>query len=758
MKRLLLTLLAVCAALFPAMVGGFSGGAGAAESAVKGASCENSQLSSIGGADAGVPVVLVHGVSGDPSIFGDGELGGGPSLEAQIDALKGAHVWTFDYHKVSLDWVTNPDIGPALATSINCLAHATGSPAIVVDHSMGGLATEVAAAQSDTAGGTTADNIAAVVTIATPFQGSEALSDAQELINSGEVVGDLAGDDGEVAAVEALLSACAGVGQVADAENLDNPCGIVSVLHSPAGTALEYGSAQIASLPAWPIGLPVYDTAGNISLQIHFGPIKHTLAQIGDLLVTTGSATAHDTVLSPAIASCTESDLSIITSLAGKKSNCYHAKLPSNRTIDAAVISAIKSALTPGELLPSTSVATAELAQLAPGMASDIVKVPSGYEAATYDQSGNIDFWKLSTGPWRKVGVSRYPDLGPTEPPEPSVSGALLTGMSDATFIAKGYFTGDGTGNEIAFTNGPHGWGTIVPGPNNTLVPTGGTSTDNTTPGIKFDELFANNQLETIDQNPDAYTAMGPEYGLVTNWKWTGSSFSDAQDNIFTAHSASAPNWGSAAPLPSNVCGHVTESGMAGNTASPPPDGTYQAYMNVTDDKSDLHAVDVSLVQNSSGLGSLCQFSDVNQNVPTTVEVAAASGATSWMTAPIWLLRDPLMFLPEELGPPVTTSFGSSDYTYGQSPLYIPSSLGVTRLVTTWQETQPVIATIAGGKLTALALVPPTTPLPPTPSTGNTGNTGATPTTAPPPANSGNTGSTGNTGTSGTTGDTGNTD
>jgi pimeloyl-ACP methyl ester carboxylesterase len=484
MRRLLITVALLLGGLSP-VVFAVSGAAGGAEQAASGASCANNQLTSVG-SGSGRPVIVVHGMSGSPAIFTVNELGGGPSLDSQINGIVGAHVWSFNYQQEALDWVTNPDIGPALAKSIECLAHATGKPVIVVDHSMGGLATQLAVSESDPAGGIAAADVAAVVTIGTPFEGSEILSDAQDLLKTGEVVGDLS-DNGElVDAAEVLLSACAGIGQIADELDVTNPCSILSVAKSPVGTALEYNSPQIAALPAWPVGLPVYNTAGNITLEIHYGPIKHTFSPIGDLLVTEGSATAHDTVESPGIAGCTETDSGIAKSLSGERSACYHGKLPSNRTIDGDVVAAIKSALSPGGLLPSVPIATAELSQLAPGMQSWIVKVPVGYEAATWDGNGNIDFWKLSSGPWQKVGASRYPDLGPNDPPyDTTVTGALLSGMSDATFIADGEFTGDGTGTAVAYTNSPHGWGVVATGPNNTLVPSGAPATDNTTPGLR---------------------------------------------------------------------------------------------------------------------------------------------------------------------------------------------------------------------------------------------------------------------------------
>ena len=421
----------------------------------------------------------------------------------------------------------------------------------------------------------------------------------------------------------------------------------------------------------------------------------------------------------------------------------------------------IKSVLA-GSLLPTIAVATAELAQLAPGTQSWIVKVPAGYEAATWDNNGNVDFWKLAAGPWQKVGASRDPDLGPNDPPyDTKVTGALLTGMSDATFIATGEFSGDGTGTAEAYTLDPgKGWGIIGAGPSNTLVPTGQPATDNTTPGLRFRMTFSNGDIETTDQNPDFYVADGPEYALVTDWKWDGTKFTDVKDNVFTSHAVPAPVWGSNPGLPDNVC-KVLNPAARNNITSPPPDGTYEVDLAVDDSMDQNYfALYVILSQNIGGVGTVCNFGDVSDNLPTTMEVASSSGTISWATMPLWMLRDPQFYL-ATIGPtPVATNFYPDDYTYGQSPLYFPPSLPVERLVNTTNEIVPALATISGGKLTALAVLPNTDAPPstgpqgssapgePLPS-GSTGNTGAVGTTTQPPATSNtgssNTGSTGNT-------------
>ena len=151
----------------------------------------------------------------------------------------------------------------------------------------------------------------------------------------------------------------------------------------------------------------------------------------------------------------------------------------------------------------------AGLTALTPGMAHAIVTIRGGgYEAAVYDKTGHIDFWKFSGGKWAEVGRSSYPRLQPFPTPLGSVVGRQLKGMADAIFIARGIFTGDSTGQAIAFGKGQRGWGTIAWEPGNVLVPTGNGSTDNDTPGIYFSEQLSGGQLETTNLNPYFSTAM----------------------------------------------------------------------------------------------------------------------------------------------------------------------------------------------------------------------------------------------------------
>lgn len=297
------------------------------------AACAGDQVTqATGGAPArplagSIPVLFVHGMNSSPGVW-QGQSSS--SLAGQVARVPGMTAWTFDYQHQSLDWVTNAAIGPALASAIDCLAGQSGRSVFVVAHSLGGLAVQYALEAPGTAA---AAHVAEVVTIGTPFTGSQVLTDAEGITN-GTVVMSPAG-----AYVEAVLSACAGIATHSDS----NPCWLASVIRAPVGTALESNSQQIAQLPAWPSSVPVLDTAGNINVFIgvdHIGFHVHP----GDGAVTLPSATAHDTVASPVVVNCGANPITVFSK------TCFHTHLPENSQIVAAILAAIRAdrPLSPG--------------------------------------------------------------------------------------------------------------------------------------------------------------------------------------------------------------------------------------------------------------------------------------------------------------------------------------------------------------------------------------------------------------------------
>lgn len=270
-----------------------------------------------------VPVVFVHGINSDAGMWNANSVAG------QVAQIHGVTAWTFDYGRESLDWVTSSSIGPSLADAISCLARASGHSVIIVAHSMGGLAAQYAIGEP---GSPASGHVAEVITLGTPYTGSDVLTSAENVINGGLFYL----DNPTVAFVEALLSVCAGI-----ATNTDiNPCWIASALRAPVGTALESGSPEIRQLPAWPASLPVLDMAGDMDVFIG---VSNTGFHVhpGDGAVTISSATGHDTIGTPYELTCS-------TTLTGMfDASCFHTSLPYNRQIITAVGAAIRGSLAP---------------------------------------------------------------------------------------------------------------------------------------------------------------------------------------------------------------------------------------------------------------------------------------------------------------------------------------------------------------------------------------------------------------------------
>jgi hypothetical protein len=346
----------------------------------------------------------------------------------------------------------------------------------------------------------------------------------------------------------------------------------------------------------------------------------------------------------------------------------------------------------------------ATLTAATPGMARVIVAIGGGhYEAAVYDKAGHIDFWKYSGSKWAEVGRSSYPRIqqGPTTTTLETVVGRQLTGMSDATFITTGGFTGDSTGNAIAFGRGPRGWGTMALEPGNVLVPTGNGSTNNDTPGIFFNEDFSGGQLETIVENPYFSTASGSEFPLVTYWSWDNAAahFVDARDNLFVSHSvAPSPN----APTPS-ACPKT------------PLNGTYQFFVQVGTPVAThagyaqfglpvvVHAI------GPHGMGkATCASQVLAADMPIVVDADTKGDKSDvWITAPAWLLDVPAV---GGTLSPLTVQSGPA----GTTPWMVPPSLHIATVVSNLgvsgqnggQTELPVAArcTFAHGAITAMVV------------------------------------------------------
>lgn len=257
-----------------------------------------------------VPVILIHGwtaranhpdTDGDPGTFSHlidlTRRLGVPSpdvprsMVGQLQGLPGAAVFTYDYHPYSGRWVTDRHIGPGLAAAIQCLGRESGNKAVVIGHSMGGLAIRQALAEAGVA-----EHVSAAVTVGTPHSGSlAALAVARALQPQQRIPGTI--PTGTQQLFSMLITYC---GEVSTEDfTAGGVCGALSgplrAFDGEAGQALRAGSAELQALPPIPSDVPFYPMAGRATLEIPgsgwFGFVGQTeTIDIGDVIVTTGSA------------------------------------------------------------------------------------------------------------------------------------------------------------------------------------------------------------------------------------------------------------------------------------------------------------------------------------------------------------------------------------------------------------------------------------------------------------------------------------
>jgi hypothetical protein len=220
-----------------------------------------------------VPVILVHGWKGSPADWGSSSDGG--SMIHIIGNMPGVYVEPFDYHQVASSWVTNAAIGPALAKRIDCLARSSLrggglGKVILVDHSMGGLATRYAASQT-VGGRQVSDELGLVVTIGTPNLGTAWANFADPL----------------------QAAVCNSAGTVGPFPS-GSPCGDYSALQG-----LSKDSAQIDALPWLPSSVPLRAIAGDVTLSATLFNNTVTDDTSADLLVGVKSALAASQLPTP---------------------------------------------------------------------------------------------------------------------------------------------------------------------------------------------------------------------------------------------------------------------------------------------------------------------------------------------------------------------------------------------------------------------------------------------------------------------------
>ncbi|AND15715.1 esterase/lipase family protein [Rathayibacter tritici] len=326
--RVVIVVLAALVAVVGALIVP-SGRAEAAEAVVP-TSCGAAQLAPVLAGDdveprsvrAVVPIVLLHGwlgtathdasrtgvfshlvdmVSSDSATALDAPE---PSLLGRFQQIEGAAVYTFDYRRLAARWVTDPGISDALASSIACLVSATGQRAIVVAHSMGGLAARQAL--SSTVDGTAVSSmVSSVLTFGTPNTGSDVAERLGRMVDESGRVSPavIAGlDPPSRLSLSAMLASCgAAVSENAEYAGECTGVPLIDALASAAGKGLRTGSSELGSLPPWPAGVHVTALVGDIQVTaaVALGRASAPVG-LGDIMVATGSATAgvDDSVVS----------------------------------------------------------------------------------------------------------------------------------------------------------------------------------------------------------------------------------------------------------------------------------------------------------------------------------------------------------------------------------------------------------------------------------------------------------------------------
>ena len=342
--------------------------------------------------------------------------------------------------------------------------------------------------------------------------------------------------------------------------------------------------------------------------------------------------------------------------------------------------------------------ARTDLQRLARGQMIVIVPLSAGFEAASYDQYGHLDFWADTSGSWVLQAARKYQsdsaDSGPTGSytgQGVTVSGALLPGMSDATFVVYSLgFSGDGSASADVYARGESGWG-FVTQRGTSLVPTGRSATSVRDAFYGASLLPAG--LRTSFESSAFSSATGSFIPLVNYWQWDNGRFDLAHSNTLTATLQPSPKL-SARPLPWGVPSTGTYGGvLQGVVLGPALPGATQAVvvmyvLPAVLDPACLQANTCPVAQKTGYLPAL-RFTLDGQ---TAFDYAATTSAgTARISGPAWFLalvdpypqgnqQDPhdSPYSAQPVNPSDNQGGIPADYAReGEAPWYIPSRLGV---------------------------------------------------------------------------------
>lgn len=323
------------------------------------------------------------------------------SLIGAVQNTSGAAVYTFDYHELASRWVDDDGIDIALAEGIKCITDATGRKAVIVAHSMGGLAARQAMSM-DAQGVRVGTLVSDVVTFGTPNTGSDIAAGLSAILDGGITAGQVTGNPGVIAmqTIRILLQAC---GNRKTADNNLKCLGFppIDSFSSGAGIALRTGSTQLAGLPGWPTGVKLTALYGNTTLSgLDFFGAKLADTNTGDGIVSVPSAKStaqewHAASCSYALVATRDARgvlaaaFSPLTGMAyaGKKISglvkslsegpCAHGGLMRNVTLTKWVQAAVKNAVVAAVPVPKAGITWDRIGPVSIGMTTEqFMKLP----------------------------------------------------------------------------------------------------------------------------------------------------------------------------------------------------------------------------------------------------------------------------------------------------------------------------------------------------------------------------------------------
>lgn len=291
--------LAVLVLAFAALLGLSATGTRAAASPTTNPACPS-------GFGIKLPVLMVHGLNSDRTIW----LNGSSSVSKALDAVKDIVVDTFDYKGFATEWVTNKAIGPKLAERIDCLAQNSLAgkglgKVIVLAHSMGGLAAQYAMAQIVN-GHKVADEADFLISIATPYLGSGFANLCLELEK-----------------LRLHAAQCQG----------------------SAIKALAAGSKELSDLPPFPSSVAIKALSGNVTIDTQVLTQQVKVPMFGDLVVSTASAERYSTEKGKGDGKRRFDCEGRIAIPALSDAPCEHNKLLTNADVQAEVVRSIQAYL-----------------------------------------------------------------------------------------------------------------------------------------------------------------------------------------------------------------------------------------------------------------------------------------------------------------------------------------------------------------------------------------------------------------------------